>query len=69
MASGKTSCLFGDIDPTADVEALIAIAEQFQQSGDGWAKSSERPDGLRRKTLARLPSSLVLSRQDPGPAP
>lgn len=67
MATGKASYLFGDVDPDTDVGALVSFAEQYRQSEDGWTRESERPDGLREKTLARLPGSLVMTRSDTGP--
>ncbi len=65
-AADKASYLFGDIDPEKDIDSLIAFADQFQRSGDGWTRATDRPLGLRNKTLARLPGSLVLSRLGAG---
>ncbi|PWV95644.1 putative metal-binding protein [Hoeflea marina] len=54
-APGKASFLFGDIDPIEDVPALLSFAELYRGLDDGWCRESERPAGLRGKTLARIP--------------
>lgn len=62
-ADGKSAYLFGDIDETTDIDALIAFAAQYALSDDGWTSSTERPPGLAGKTLARVPCALVIERQ------
>lgn len=56
QAEGKASYLFGDIDPEADVAALVAFAVQYAGLADGWCSASSRPPALVNKTLARLPA-------------
>lgn len=68
LSNGKTSYLFGDVDPDDDIEALAAFADQYRRSGDGWTKAPERPVSPRKKTLARLPGSLIISQNHAGPA-
>ena len=55
QAAGKAQYLFGDIDTATDVEALAQFAQQYQASDTGWTNSTERPKGLRSKTMARMP--------------
>jgi predicted metal-binding protein len=54
-APNKASYLFGDIDPVRDAEALLAFGELYARLDDGWCNEGARPDGLRGKTLARIP--------------
>lgn len=54
-ARDKASYLFGDIDPEEDVDALLSFGQFYRSLADGWSKESERPRGLRGKTLARIP--------------
>lgn len=61
QCDGKAGYLFGDIDPRRDLDALIAFAAQYVQSGDGWTNAGQRPPTLYDKTLARIPGGLTLS--------
>lgn len=56
-AEGKASFLFGDIEPARDVEALRHFAKLCRSLPDGWCNESQRPEGLRGKTLARIPAA------------
>jgi predicted metal-binding protein len=56
VAPFKATYLFGDIDPENDAQALLEFARQYRSMEDGWSKESERPPGLRGKTLARIPA-------------
>ncbi len=68
LAVGRASYLFSDIDPDRDIPSLVAFAAQYRPSEDGGARSTERPGGLRNKTLARLPGCLIMTRNDTGPS-
>lgn len=56
QADGKASYLFGDIEPARDVATLVAFARQYGELDDGWCSSPQRPEGLKGKTLARMPA-------------
>lgn len=55
----KATYLFGDIEPDADIDDLVAFARQYAVLGDGWCSSVDRPGKLRRTTLARVPAAIV----------
>jgi len=61
VADGKTSYLFGDIDPTENLDALVEFAKVYRAREDGMTRFNERPEGLRGKCLARIPSALMMS--------
>ncbi len=61
VADGKTSYLFGDIDPAEDLDALVEFAKLYRAREDGMTRFNERPDALRGKCLARIPSVLMMS--------
>jgi predicted metal-binding protein len=56
-APGKTSYLFGDIEPDTHASDLAAFAGLYRLLSDGWCHESERPRGLAGKTLARIPAA------------
>lgn len=56
QAEGKASYLFGDIEPARDAATLLAFARQYAELDDGWCSSLQRPEGLKGKTLARMPA-------------
>lgn len=58
QADGKASYLFGDIEPGRDSDALVAFARQYAELDDGWCSSIQRPEGLKGKTLSRIPALL-----------
>jgi predicted metal-binding protein len=58
QAPGKAGYLFGDIETDEDIAAIAAFAGQHIDLEDGWCSSLQRPDALKRKTLARLPAPL-----------
>lgn len=66
QADGKASYLFGDIEPARDVETLVAFARQYGELEDGWCSSLQRPDGLKGKTLARMPALPAFDPGSPG---
>ena len=53
---GKASYLFGDIESSDDISALIEFASQYKEIEDGWSSASDRPIGLLTKTIARIPA-------------
>lgn len=59
----KATYLFGDIDPSTDVEDLVAFARQYAYLHDGWCSSVDRPGKLRRTTLARVPAAMIAIEQ------
>ena len=60
QAEGKATYLFGDIDPKADIDALVTFALQYQRSGNGLFRAVERPGKLARTALARIPALATL---------
>ncbi len=61
VGDGKTSYLFGDIDPAENLDALVAFAKLYRAREDGMTRFNERPQELRGKCLARIPSALMMS--------
>lgn len=57
--SRKATYLFGDIEPDADIDDLVAFARQYAYLADGWCSSVDRPGKLRRTTLARVPAAII----------
>lgn len=57
--SRKATYLFGDIDPSEDVDDLITFARQYAFLQDGWCASVDRPGKLRKSTLARVPAAMT----------
>ena len=45
-ATGKATWLFGDIDPDADIDALVDFATLYQRLEDGWCRAADRPGKL-----------------------
>ncbi|WP_249689338.1 DUF1636 domain-containing protein [Stappia sp. WLB 29] len=66
QAEGKASYLFGDIEPARDVATLVAFARQYAELEDGWCSSLQRPEGLKGKTLARMPALPAFAPGVPG---
>ncbi len=54
-AAGKWTYVLCDMDPESDAQALIDYTERFHRSDNGQVPWRERPESLRRKTLARIP--------------
>ncbi|MGB7269912.1 MAG: DUF1636 domain-containing protein [Albidovulum sp.] len=57
--SRKATYLFGDVDPTVDINDLVTFAQQYAYLHDGWCSSVDRPGKLRKSTLARVPSYII----------
>jgi predicted metal-binding protein len=61
-SAGKATWLFGDIDPDADMDDLVAFARLYQRLGDGWCRAADRPGKLARSTLAHIPAALTVTK-------
>lgn len=61
QASGKATYLFGDIEPDADIDALVDFARLYAQRVDGMTREGERPRALAGKVLARVPAAILVS--------
>ncbi len=59
----KATYLFGDIDPEADIDDLVALARHYAQLEDGWCSSVDRPGKLRSSTLARVPAAIIATQE------
>ena len=55
----KATYLFGDIEPDADIDDLVAFAKQYAALEDGWCSSLDRPGKLCTSTLARVPAAML----------
>ena len=64
-ATGKTTWLFGDIDPDADIDALVEFAALYQRLEDGWCRAADRPGKLATATLARVPAAMIVTAEGP----
>ncbi|MEO1549207.1 MAG: DUF1636 domain-containing protein [Pseudomonadota bacterium] len=62
-ATAKATYLFGDVDPTTDIDDLVRFAERYASLHDGWCAASNRPGKLRTATLARVPAAMIRSEQ------
>lgn len=60
-ATGKTTWLFGDIDPDADIDALVAFATLYQRLEDGGCRAADHPGKLATATLARIPAAMIVT--------
>ncbi len=54
-APGKWTYVLCDLDPETDGPALLDYTRRFHGSDNGQVPWRERPESLRRKTLARIP--------------
>ncbi|MBV9076191.1 MAG: DUF1636 domain-containing protein [Methylobacteriaceae bacterium] len=52
---GRYTYLFGDLDPDRDVAALLEGARLHAEAEHGFLLWRERPEALRRGTVARVP--------------
>jgi len=62
--SQKATYLFGDVDPETGVDDLVTFAKQYAYLHDGWCSSVDRPKGLRKSTLARVPAAITAMQED-----
>jgi predicted metal-binding protein len=52
---GKYTFLFGDLDPASDADAVVAMARACAAAEHGFVPWKERPEVLRKGTIARVP--------------
>jgi predicted metal-binding protein len=52
---GKYTFLFGDLDPNADVAAVVAMARACATAPHGFVPWKLRPEALRKGIIARVP--------------
>jgi predicted metal-binding protein len=55
-AAGKATYLFGDIDPTIDLEDTLAFAALYAACADGWIEDARPAGRLRHCLIGRVPS-------------
>lgn len=56
QGAGKHSYVWGQLTPDADcVDALLAVAAEHAEPGDGLLAWARRPERLKRGLIARLP--------------
>ena len=67
QAEDKAFYLFGKLDPAHHLHGLVEFARLYQGRPDGWSNSTERPDALRGKTLARIPAFAALREENAFP--
>lgn len=60
-ASEKATWAFGDIDPDADIEALVEFSRLYSARENGWAKAGDWPETLQERALARIPAAIVVT--------
>ncbi|MBO6759208.1 MAG: DUF1636 domain-containing protein [Roseibium sp.] len=54
-APAKFTLVFGDLDPQADTDAVMALTRQYAESTDGLVLRADRPAPLRSGILGRIP--------------
>lgn len=52
---GKYTFLFGDLDPAADGPAVVTMAKACAAAPHGFVPWKERPEAMRKGTIARVP--------------
>jgi predicted metal-binding protein len=52
---GRYVFLFGDLDPDADAEAVVAMARSCAAAPYGFVAWKDRPEALRKGMIARVP--------------
>ncbi|MCB5410677.1 DUF1636 family protein [Pseudogemmobacter faecipullorum] len=52
---GRWTYVQGGLDPDHDLEEVIAFARAYQASADGIVPWRERPEVIRKNTIARIP--------------
>ncbi|WP_294608647.1 DUF1636 domain-containing protein [uncultured Roseovarius sp.] len=55
-APGKATYLFGDIDPTCDLDDTLAFATLYEGSPDGWIEDARAAGRLRHCLVGRVPA-------------
>jgi predicted metal-binding protein len=54
-APGKWTYVFGEVEPEANLADVAALAALHAASADGQMPWSARPEGLRRRSISRIP--------------
>ncbi len=52
---GRYTFVFGDLDPLADAEAIVAMAEACRDAPHGFVPWKARPEAIRKGIVARVP--------------
>lgn len=52
---GKWGYVYGHLDPETSVEDILNLARAYRQSENGIVPWRERPEGIRRNVIARIP--------------
>ncbi len=60
-ATAKATYLFGDIDPEANIDDLVAFARIYRAAEDGWTSAGNRPGKLAEQVLARIPAAVIVT--------
>jgi len=53
--TGKFTYVIGDLEPGRDVDDILAFASLYGESSDGITKWRDRPEVVRKHTIARVP--------------
>ncbi|RCK43899.1 hypothetical protein TH25_20905 [Thalassospira profundimaris] len=54
-APGKWGYVYGNLNPDQHQDDILKLASAYAQSGDGIVPWRERPEGVRRNVIARIP--------------
>ncbi|OKH86551.1 DUF1636 domain-containing protein [Thalassospira sp. TSL5-1] len=54
-AAGKWGYVYGHLNPDVHHEDILKLATAYAQSDDGIVPWRERPEGVRRNVIARIP--------------
>ncbi|MGF1604301.1 MAG: DUF1636 family protein [Thermosynechococcaceae cyanobacterium] len=54
-ATGKSTLMFGDLQPFHSAAPILQLAHQYYSSSDGIIPRNSRPDALKKGILARIP--------------
>ncbi|MEE9590000.1 MAG: DUF1636 domain-containing protein [Hyphomicrobiaceae bacterium] len=53
--AGKFTYVIGDLEPERDTAAVLEFVMKYREAGDGITKWRERPEVVRKGTVARIP--------------
>jgi predicted metal-binding protein len=59
-APGKWSYIYGDFPPESSAEAILAAAQLYADAPDGLIPWRERPEGIKRGVIARVPPAFTV---------
>jgi len=62
-ANAKATWLFGDIDPEADIDDLVAFSKHYAERHNGWSRAGEWPPSLYDRVLARVPAAMIVTQE------